>query len=147
MTTMLGCTKVDAALGRATLQHSDSLKGFPPMRVALTAALLLLSAATLAHAGASSTNFPTPAPDPDTQSMRRSQAKVYVAQGCEKQWAKSSGLSPAALSSACRCYSGKTVNEMTKAEFDFFRAKSYFDDATREKALKAIDGCNLKRPI
>lgn len=116
------------------------------MRAALTVASLLLSA-SMALAGASSSNFKAPEPDPDTANMRRSEAKEYVAQGCERQWAKASDMSASALSGACRCYAGRTVNAMTKAEFEFFKAKSYFDDATREKALLAVDACKLKRPI
>lgn len=116
------------------------------MRALLTAAFLLTVAATTALAGASSSNFP-PQPDPDTKTMKRGDAKAYVAQGCERQWAKSSGLEGAALNSACACYAKATVDRMTKAEFAFFQEKSYFDDTTREKALKAVDACKLPRPI
>ncbi|MCP8939374.1 hypothetical protein NK718_12685 [Alsobacter sp. SYSU M60028] len=116
------------------------------MRAVLTAACLLLSTG-VALAGASSSNFANPAPDPATATMRRSQAKDYVAEGCEKQWAKESGSAVANLTSACRCYATRTVNALSNSEFEFFRAKSYFDDSAREKALKAIDACKLKRPI
>jgi hypothetical protein len=114
------------------------------MRAILTAALLL-AVSTAAFAGASSSNFP-PTPDPDTKAMKRGEAKVYVAQGCERQWAKSSGLDAGALTSACTCYAGRTVDRMNKAEFAYFQEKSFFDDTTREKALKAIDACKLPRP-
>ncbi|WP_293858433.1 hypothetical protein [uncultured Alsobacter sp.] len=115
------------------------------MRALFTAGLLLALAATPVLAGASSSNFP-PQPDPDTKAMKRADAKLYVAQGCERQWAKSSGLEASALNSACSCYAGRTVDRMTKAEFAFFQEKSYFDDTTREKALKAVDACKLPRP-
>jgi hypothetical protein len=115
------------------------------MRALLTAGLLLALASTAALAGASSSNFP-PQPDPDTKAMKRGDAKAYVAQGCERQWAKSSGLDPIALNRACSCYAGRTVDRMTKVEYAFFQEKSYFDDTTREKALKAIDACKLPRP-
>jgi hypothetical protein len=115
------------------------------MRALLTAGLLLALASSVAFAGASSSNFP-PQPDPDTKAMKRGDAKTYVSQGCERQWAKSSGLDAGALNRACGCYAGRTVDRMTKAEFAFFQEKSYFDDTTREKALKAIDACKLPRP-
>ena len=115
------------------------------MRALFAAGLMLAFASTTVLAGASSSNFP-PQPDPDTKSMKKSEAKTYVAQGCERQWAKSSGLDAGALNSACTCYAGRTVDRMTKAEFAFFQEKSYFDDSTREKALKAVDACKLPRP-
>jgi hypothetical protein len=116
------------------------------MRALLPAAFALLLATGSAFAGASSSNFP-PQPDPDTRSMTRSQAKVYVAEGCSKQWAKSSGLDGAQLSSACTCYANRTVDRLNKAEFAHFQEKSYFDDAGREKALRAVDACKLPRPL
>lgn len=116
------------------------------MRALLPAAFALLLATGSAFAGASSSNFP-PQPDPDTRSMTRSQAKVYVAEGCSKQWAKSSGLDESRLSSACTCYANRTVDRLNKAEFAHFQEKSYFDDAGREKALRAVDACKLPRPL
>lgn len=116
------------------------------MRAILPATLALLLATGAAFAGASSSNFP-PQPDPDTKSMSRPQAKQYVAEGCSKQWAKTSGLPAGELANACSCYANRTVDRLNKAEFAFFQEKSYFDDTGREKALKAVDQCKLPRPL
>jgi hypothetical protein len=123
------------------------VKEASPMRFVTAAAFILLALSGQALAGASSANFATPAPDPDTKSMSRAQVRDYAAKGCQISQAKLMSTAPEELRSPCNCYAGKTVNGMTTAELQFFRDKSYFDDTTRAKALAAIDACKLKRPI
>jgi hypothetical protein len=109
--------------------------------------LALLAGVGSAFAGASSQNFSNPPPDPATQSMSRSEAKRWVLDRCLLSQARLQGKTREEVRSACSCYSSRTVDGMTKAEFQNFREKSYFDDTTREKALSNIDACKLKRPI
>jgi hypothetical protein len=109
------------------------------MRALLPAAFALLLATGAAFAGASSSNFP-PQPNPETKTMSRAQAKVYIAETCAKDWGKSAP-------GACTCYANRTVDRLNKAEFAHFQEKSYFDDAGREKALRAVDACKLPRPL
>lgn len=109
--------------------------------------LALLASVGGALAGASSQNFSNPPPDPATQSMSRYEAKLWVFDRCLLSQSRLQGKTREEVHSPCSCYSTRTVDGMTKVEFQNFREKSYFDDTTREKALKNIDACKLKRPI
>jgi hypothetical protein len=117
------------------------------MRVVLNAVTALLLATATAQAGASSSNFGEPPPDPSTKSMSRYEAKLWVFDRCQLQQSRLMGKTRVEVHSPCSCYSGRTVDQMNKTEFAFFKEKSYFDDTTREKALRNIDACKLKRPM
>ena len=52
------------------------------MRLAVFAAAFTLVASTAAFAGASSSNFGEPQPDPKTRTMNRYEAKLWVFDGC-----------------------------------------------------------------
>ncbi len=117
------------------------------MRSLLTV-LALAASVTAAMAGASSRNFPPPPqPDPTTLNMTRSEAKGRVLSACLATQSNLQGKPKQELYKGCNCYAGRTVDQMTKAEFENFRTTSYFDDTTREKALRNIDSCRLQRPI
>ena len=117
------------------------------MRFVTAAAFALLVLSGPAFAGASSSNFGNPAPDPATKNMSRSEARKYIADGCQLTQAKLVSAAPEEFRSPCGCYAGKTVSAMTTDEFQTFRDKSVFDDSARAKALAALDACKLKRPI
>ncbi|GGH21240.1 hypothetical protein GCM10007036_25370 [Alsobacter metallidurans] len=116
------------------------------MRSALLAVAFSLAASTIALAGASSSNFGEPQPDPKTAKMTRYEAKLWVFDGCLISQSRLQGTTREAVHSPCSCYSTKTIDQMTKAEFEFFKAKSYFDDSSREKGYRNLDACKLKRP-
>ena len=117
------------------------------MRVAGTVAFALLLLSGPAFAGASSSSFPNPDPDPATKSMSRYEAKLYIFDRCLISQSRLMGQTREQVHSPCSCYSNKTVEGMSKAEFQNFRDKSYFDDSTRDKALANLDSCKLKRPL
>ncbi|WP_406858385.1 hypothetical protein ABEG18_12475 [Alsobacter sp. KACC 23698] len=110
-------------------------------------ALAFSLVASSAMAGGSSSNFSEPQPDPATRSMNRYEAKLWVFDRCLISQSRLMGTTREAVHTPCSCYSTKTVDGMTKVEFENFRQKSYFDDTTRNKALANIDACKLKRPI
>jgi hypothetical protein len=117
------------------------------MRFIGTAVLALIMTTSQVFAGASSSSFPNPDPDPATRSMSRYEAKLYVFDRCLISQSRLMGQTREQVHSPCSCYSNKTVEGMSKAEFQNFREKSYFDDTTREKALANLDACKLKRPL
>ena len=117
------------------------------MRVCAAAVFLSLVAAAASLAGASSGPFPNPPPDPATQKMTRYEAKLWVFDRCLILQSRLMSTTREAVHSPCSCYATKTVDQMTKAEFENFRQQSVFDDSTRAKALANIDACKLKRPI
>ncbi|PSC05300.1 hypothetical protein SLNSH_08790 [Alsobacter soli] len=117
------------------------------MRLAVLAAALSLACSSAAFAGASSSNFGEPQPDPKTRNMTRYEAKLWVFDGCLISQSRLQGTTREAVHSPCSCYATKTIDQMTKAEFDFFREKSYFDDSSREKGFRNLDACKLKRPM
>jgi hypothetical protein len=116
------------------------------MRFVGSAALALLLSCGQVLAGASSANLPMPAPDPATKTMSRYEAKLYVFDRCLISQSRLMGTTREAVHSPCSCYSTKTIDGMSKAEFQYFKDNSVFDDATRPKALANIDACKLKRP-
>jgi hypothetical protein len=117
------------------------------MRLVLNSLVALLLATAAAQAGASSSNFGEPPPDPTTRTMSKYEAKLWVFDRCLLQQSRLMGKTREEVHTPCSCYSSRTVDQMNKAEFAFFKEKSYFDDTTREKALKNIDICKLKRPM
>lgn len=117
------------------------------MRFVGPVALALLLVSSQAFAGASSSNFATPDPDPATKTMSRYEAKLWVFDKCLISQSRLMGKTREEVHSPCSCYSNKTVDGMTKVEFQNFKDKSFFDDTTRDKALANIDACKLKRPI
>jgi hypothetical protein len=117
------------------------------MRTVLSAVAALLLTTAAAYAGASSSNFGEPPPDPATKTMSKYEAKLWVFDRCLIQQSRLMDKTREEVHTPCSCYSGRTVDQMNKTEFAFFKEKSYFDDTTREKALKNIDVCKLKRPM
>lgn len=117
------------------------------MRICAAAVLTLLAARAPALAGASSGPFPNPPPDPATLKMSRYEAKLWVFDRCLIVQSRLMATTREAVHSPCSCYATKTVDQMTKAEFENFRQQSVFDDTTRQKALANIDACKLKRPM
>ena len=116
------------------------------MRLACLALALSLVGSS-AMAGGSSANFAEPQPDPATRTMNRYEAKLWVFDRCLISQSRLMSTTREAVHTPCSCYSTRTIDGMTKVEFENFRQKSYFDDTTRAKALAAIDACKLKRPI
>ncbi len=51
-----------------------------------------------------------------------------------------------AVRGGCACYARRTIAAMTAPELDYFRANGVFDDGARDKGLRSIDACRLKRP-
>lgn len=116
------------------------------MRFVGTAALALLLSCGQVLAGASSSNFANPAPDPATRAMSRYEAKLWVFDRCLISQSRLMVQTREQVHSPCSCYATKTIDGMNKEDFQFFREKSYFSDNTRPKAYANLDACGLKRP-
>ncbi len=113
--------------------------------VALAASGLVAIAplAALAAAGTA----PLPEPDPRTRTMTPYQIQLRTFDACLVTQSRLQQTTREAVHAACSCYAKGTVNALTRAELDAFRATSVFNDSAREKALAQIDRCGLKRPI
>lgn len=107
--------------------------------------LLSLAAASPAFAGGSSSALPPPDPAAATLTPREIGDRAYT--GCLIIQSRLQSKPQETFSSACTCYSKRTIAKMTKDEIAAFRQTGYFDDTTREKALEALDHCRLPRPI
>lgn len=106
--------------------------------------ILSLGLTSAALAGASSSNVPEP--DPAVKTMNRAGIQARALQGCIAQQTKLAAVPAELIDRGCSCYAGRTVQRMSNKEVDAFRATGFFNDETRERALRALDACGLKRP-
>ena len=112
---------------------------------------MLLAAAALAAgatgAFASASNVPTNyQPDPALKTASMGELRSRVGQACSVTQAKLQNVSESAVSGKCGCYAGRTMRAMSADEVQAYRDTGVFNDTAREKALKALDACNLSRP-
>lgn len=96
---------------------------------------------------AAGSTAPLPPPDPSVAKMSRTQIGERAFQGCLVTQAKLQGTPQETLRTPCRCYANRTVAAMDNDDIAAFRQTGYFSDATRAKALEALDACKLRRPI
>jgi hypothetical protein len=106
--------------------------------------VLTLGLSSAAWAGASSSNVP--APDPAVKTMNRAGIQDRAFKGCVAQQSKMAAVPAELIDRGCSCYAGRTVQRMSNKEVEAFRATGFFNDETRDRALKALDACGLKRP-
>lgn len=106
--------------------------------------VLSLGLTSAALAGASSSNVPQP--DEAVKTMNRAGIQDRAFKGCVAQQTKMAAVPAELIDRGCSCYAGRTVQRMSNREVEAFRATGYFNDETRERALKALDACGLKRP-
>ena len=117
------------------------------LRPALAAGLLSLAVATAAFAGASSTPTEPYVPDPALQTAPRSDLEARVRRACLVTQAKLQSVAESSLERPCGCYATRTVRSFDRVELANYRNRGYFDDTGRDKALAAIDACQLRRPV
>jgi hypothetical protein len=86
------------------------------------------------------------APNPALRNATPYVLSLKVFDQCLLVQSRLMGTTREAVHTPCSCYAKKTIAEMTKAELDDLRNNGYFNDSAREKALRNIDGCKLKRP-
>jgi len=98
-----------------------------------------------ALAGASSRNIPPPI-DPTAKNLTPYMISLRAFDACLIVQSRLQGMTREAVHSPCSCYAKLTIKNMTKEEFDAFRATGYFDESARQKALEALDACKLPRP-
>jgi hypothetical protein len=110
----------------------------------LGSVLLMLSTTTV-FAGASTNALP-PA-DPTAANLTPYEIKLRAFDACQVTQAHLMETTREAVHTPCSCYATRTVDAMSKEELADFRNTGYFNDTTREKALKSLDHCKLKRPI
>ena len=117
----------------------------PNLRTLLAAAILATGAT---GAFASASNTPTMyQPDPALKTESMSQLRARVSQACAITQAKlQSEASEASLNRSCDCYAGRTMRSLSAEEVQAYRDTGVFNDTARDKALKALDACNLARP-
>jgi hypothetical protein len=90
---------------------------------------------------------PAGAPDPALKTASLSSLQDRVRFTCVRVQADLQGVSGEKVSSGCSCYAKKTIRALNKAELASYRETGLFDATAREKALKAVDVCGLKRPV
>jgi len=111
----------------------------------LLAAAAIAAASTGAFAAAS--NMPTNyQPDPALKTASMGELRSRVSQACSATQAKLQDVSEGAVSGKCGCYAGRTMRALSADEVQAYRDTGVFNDTARDKALKALDACNLARP-
>lgn len=89
---------------------------------------------------------PLPPPDPTAKSLTPYMIKLRAFDACLVTQSRLQGTTREAVHSPCSCYASGTVDAMSKQELAAFRETGYFNDSAREKGLKFIEKCKLKRP-
>jgi len=111
----------------------------------MLAAVALCACATAALASASNTPTLYEA-DPALKTATVGELQSRVRQACSVTQGKIQNVSEASLSRKCECYARGTMRAMSPDEVQAYRDTGVFNDATRAKALGAIDSCKLQRP-
>jgi hypothetical protein len=90
---------------------------------------------------------PAPAPDPSLKTATLASLTDRVRFTCVRVQANLQNVSAEKVSGGCSCYARRTIRSLDKAELASYRDTGLFNEGAREKALKAIDACGLKRPV
>ncbi|MBD3844940.1 hypothetical protein GGC47_003280 [Bosea sp. OAE752] len=98
-----------------------------------------------AYAASSSTALPPP--DPTAKNLTPYMIQLRAFDACLITQSRLLNTTREAVHTPCSCYAKGTVNAMSKDEIQAFRDTGYFNDTAREKGLRFIDQCKLKRPI
>lgn len=115
------------------------------MGAVLLAGGLSMLASLSAHAASSSTALPPP--DPTAKNLTPYMIQLRAFDACLVTQSQLLATSREAVHTPCSCYAKGTVNSMTKDEIQAFRDTGYFNDSAREKGLRFIDQCKLRRPF
>lgn len=99
-----------------------------------------------ALAGASPAPFTPPPVDPALKNATPYVISLKVFDQCRLVQSRLMQTTQEAVHTPCSCYSKATVAQMSRDELNFFRSNGYFNNTAREKALRNIDSCKLKRP-
>jgi hypothetical protein len=89
---------------------------------------------------------PPSGPDLSLQDASDAQLHSRIQTTCMGTQGKLTGGSYDALWQPCECYATKTLKALDKPEKAALRANGVFNDTARDKALKALDVCQLKQP-
>lgn len=117
------------------------------MRVVRTlACTALLLTAHAAFAGGSSAPFGYQ-PDPALKSASKSDLESRIRRACRATQAKLQNVAETRVDRPCGCYAGRVLGELDGGELEAYRNTGVFNDTARAKALAALDGCRLKRPV
>jgi len=100
-----------------------------------------------ASAFAASSSTALPPPDPTAKNLTPYMIQLRAFDACLVTQSQLLGTTREAVHTPCSCYAKGTVNAMSKDEIQAFRDTGYFNDTAREKGLRFIDQCKLKRPF
>jgi hypothetical protein len=88
-----------------------------------------------------------PPPDPTAKNLTPYMIQLRAFDACLHTQSQLLQTTREAVHTPCSCYAKGTVTAMTKDELQAFRDTGYFNDSAREKGLRFVDQCKLKRPI
>lgn len=109
---------------------------------------LVLAAALAGPALASGSSAPFGyTPDPALQSASLVDLQSRVRDSCASTQAKIQSSTPVAMARPCGCYATRVMKTLDASEVAAYRQTGVFNEGARGKALAAIDGCKLKRPV
>ncbi|MGO4704290.1 hypothetical protein AB4072_00735 [Microvirga sp. 2MCAF38] len=115
------------------------------IRVMLAAAALAVSTTVVLAAASNTPTLYQVDPALKTESVAELTARVRRA--CAATQAKIQNASEMSFGRKCDCYAGRTMRALSEDEVQAYRDTGVFNDGARGKALSAIDGCKLQRPI
>lgn len=116
-----------------------------PSRIVISACMYAFMAGA-AMAAASQAPINPPPVDPALKKATPYVISLKVFDQCRLVQSRLMGTTQEAVHTPCSCYAKTTVAQMGRDDLNFFRNNGYFNDATRERALKNLDACKLKRP-
>jgi hypothetical protein len=112
------------------------------------AASLVIVAALAGEALAGASGVPADfRPDPALKTASRGELQSRIQRSCSVVQSRLQSVPVAQLSRPCACYASRTLRAFTDAELQAYRDTGLFNETARDKALAAIDACNLRRPV
>ena len=115
------------------------------VKTAVLAAGLALAGMSAAHAASGPAALPPP--DPTAKNLTNYQIQLRAFDACLVTQSRLLNTTREAVQTPCSCYAKGTVSAMSREEIQAFRDTGYFSDSAREKGLRFIDQCKLKRPF
>jgi hypothetical protein len=85
-------------------------------------------------------------PDASAKSMDRTAIRDASKDFCVRRLVKENGMTIDSATPGCTCYANRTTSQMSKQDVNDFREKGYFNESTRNRALLALDLCNVPKP-
>jgi hypothetical protein len=110
------------------------------LRLLSAALLLVVAASSQAFAAGSSAPFDY-TPDPALRTASRGELEARIRRACVVVQARQQGVTEGELTRPCGCYALRTLRAFTPGELQSYRDTGVFNDTGRIKAQQALEAC------